>query len=87
MCPVILLVIQGLRYTLAVDPAARPVTPVPFLCLQISWVPLSTPPPVQGTHLPSLCTILVVLKALVALVVVANAHPHQQGAVQACPFI
>lgn len=71
-------------YTLALDPATRPVTQVLFPCLQPKWVPLSTPPPGPGIHHPFPCTILVGLKGVVVLVVVASTHQHQQWAVQAC---
>lgn len=86
MFPVIWLDIQGQRYTLVVDTAASPVTPVLFLCPQISWVALNTRPPGPGTHPPSLCTILVGLKGVVVVVVVASTRPHQQVAVQACLY-
>lgn len=86
MFPVIWLDIQGQRYPLAVDTAARAVTPVLFLCPQPSWVAVSPPPAGPGTHPPSLCTILEGLKGVVLVEVVASTHPHQQVAVEACLY-
>lgn len=77
---------QGQRYPLAVDTAARAVTPVLFLCPQPSWVAVSPPPAGPGTHPPSLCTILEGLKGVVLVEVVASTHPHQQVAVEACLY-
>lgn len=85
MLPVIWLDIQGQTYTLVVGPAAKLKTPVLSLCLQPSWVPLSTPSPGPGTRLPFPCTVQVGLKGLV-LWVVASTRQHQQWAVQACPI-